>query len=344
MKKKIIISALLLVLLVSLVSLNVSKVSAYSEEEDEQLYYSYEEFYTYPYQLRSELLEMRSAVVEDSVLIRNFVNSDSCYISSYVAYVGSLDISFTITCLTYQVLYFSLPNFERGYYIDLTSLDIDMRIIHNNYVYTGYSATIPIDNNWEMGVDASPYIYLGVDKTNIENGTLPIALNQTIDNYITCSLDVALEVYLVEVDDVPSFEFGLEVDYLGYYHTYARVLSVDNILNLPINFRPYVDDMEISGLSVVNNLVPPPIYFTYLQHSYSESYDVGYSDGYDVGYSDGYGKGQSSLDIDFTDWISTAVNGFLSFELMPGLSLISIVSFIIALGLLFLVLRFFSGG
>lgn len=46
----------------------------------------------------------------------------------------------------------------------------------------------------------------------------------------------------------------------------------------------------------------------------------------------------------FTDWITIAINGFLSFELMPGISLIGIVGALVGLSIFIYFLKVFAGG
>lgn len=48
-------------------------------------------------------------------------------------------------------------------------------------------------------------------------------------------------------------------------------------------------------------------------------------------------------DIDLTSWLSNALDGFLSFELLPGVSFLGIFGTIVSLGILLAFLRFFKG-
>lgn len=50
------------------------------------------------------------------------------------------------------------------------------------------------------------------------------------------------------------------------------------------------------------------------------------------------------LDSDFTKWISSAVGGFMSFEIFPGFSFELIFGVLIGALFLFFFLRLFSGG
>lgn len=50
------------------------------------------------------------------------------------------------------------------------------------------------------------------------------------------------------------------------------------------------------------------------------------------------------INVDFTSWISTAIGGFLNFELVPGLSIWSIFLGVIGIGLVVAFLKYFAGG
>lgn len=58
----------------------------------------------------------------------------------------------------------------------------------------------------------------------------------------------------------------------------------------------------------------------------------------------GYKQVVSPTKVDFTSWLSTAVGGFLRFELVPGISLSTLLFFMLGIGAVNIFLKFFAGG
>jgi hypothetical protein len=61
-------------------------------------------------------------------------------------------------------------------------------------------------------------------------------------------------------------------------------------------------------------------------------------------YFQGYKQFGDGVNLDFTSWLSTAVGGFLAFEIIPGISLGLLLTFIIGVAAVNFFLKFFAGG
>ena len=48
--------------------------------------------------------------------------------------------------------------------------------------------------------------------------------------------------------------------------------------------------------------------------------------------------------MNFLSWLATAIGGFISFEIMPGITISSLLLFIFGIGAVFAFLRYFAGG
>lgn len=72
-----------------------------------------------------------------------------------------------------------------------------------------------------------------------------------------------------------------------------------------------------------------------------ESHVISFKDYYDT-YFPAYRT--DNVAVDFTGWLSTAVGGFLSFEFIPGISLGTLLLFMLGVGAFNVFLKFFAGG
>lgn len=68
------------------------------------------------------------------------------------------------------------------------------------------------------------------------------------------------------------------------------------------------------------------------------------SDYYNGAYRRGVANGDGEFSGDYGSWLSTAVGGFMSFEIFPNFSIGGILGVCVAVGLLMMFLKFFAGG
>lgn len=114
--------------------------------------------------------------------------------------------------------------------------------------------------------------------------------------------------------------------------------------NMEHEFIPYVDEwFSISGGTYEEG------YYTGYEVGYNTGFDVGNDHGYEVGYDDGLYVGQNSIpeeviEANWTGFIYNAANGFLRFELLPGLPLWGLLMAVVAIPLLIAFLKMFMGG
>lgn len=85
------------------------------------------------------------------------------------------------------------------------------------------------------------------------------------------------------------------------------------------------------------------------EEGFNTGYDEGNDHGYEIGYDDGLYDGQNSIpdeviEANWTSFIYNAANGFLRFELLPGLPLWGLLMAVVAIPLLIAFLKMFMGG
>lgn len=82
--------------------------------------------------------------------------------------------------------------------------------------------------------------------------------------------------------------------------------------------------------------------------SYEQIFNDGFALGNYQGLIDGerigYNKAQQEKAPNVTAWLASAASGFLAFEIIPGISLLSILGIMVALSLAIVLLKFFAGG
>lgn len=81
----------------------------------------------------------------------------------------------------------------------------------------------------------------------------------------------------------------------------------------------------------------------FTETQYNNGYDIGFGEGRELGFEQGYAEGSLNPSSPF-DSILLAVNSFLSWEFIPGISMGILFSIIVGVSLLIIFLKIFAGG
>lgn len=81
----------------------------------------------------------------------------------------------------------------------------------------------------------------------------------------------------------------------------------------------------------------------FTETQYNNGYDEGYDDGREIGYNEGYAEGSLNPSTPF-DGILLAVDTFMNWQFIPGISIGVILSIVIGVSLLIAFLKVFAGG
>lgn len=82
----------------------------------------------------------------------------------------------------------------------------------------------------------------------------------------------------------------------------------------------------------------------YVDRMLPEEISSTYSDYYGLAYRHGFSNGDGGFSGDYAAWLGTSVSGFMDLELFPNFSIGGVLSVIVAICLLLVFLKFFSGG
>lgn len=134
------------------------------------------------------------------------------------------------------------------------------------------------------------------------------------------------------------FPYSLYKSEMAYY---ANNISTNTRLQIPyyssitadmnFNFSNVTSDTYRIGIALPLGLASNDVSF----NSVSTWYDQ---------YFTGYKQFGDGVNLDFTSWIATAAGGFLSFELIPGISFGVLLTFILGVAAVNFFLKFFAGG
>lgn len=147
-------------------------------------------------------------------------------------------------------------------------------------------------------------------------------LEQKSDSQFNLYYLIANSSYQSELDYYRDYEINTR-----FHVPYFQNINVD----LDFDWYGFSSETYTVGLSF-------PLGRTYNGYSFnpvSEWYQLFFT---------GYKQFGDGANIDFTSWLSTAVGGFLAFEIMPGISLGLLLTFIIGVAAVNFFLKFFAGG
>lgn len=158
--------------------------------------------------------------------------------------------------------------------------------------------------------------------------------------------------YLDERTFEKRYEFSYEAGVTDHYQCVVNTLN-----NFPKPPESSTDDFIIRDMSLTyypygenyQHLTDRRLYDAQIistADSYSDSYEYYYSNELLDYFGDNpiehyYVEGLG--DVSFTDWLETAVGGFLDFEFVPGVSFGGLVLVLLGVGLLMLLIRIFKG-
>lgn len=360
MKKKIIISVLIVAIVFGLAFTIPSVVSAAETindaESENYFYHSLSQYYLYDKEVENNLINMSptqmvNGVKENYISFEYVGNSEYSSVQNYDINLPSFSIDAQIYSLNVDYEYFVLPGFDEGYWICLNGFTINYNYNYNgrstyfndiNLPISQYDDFIWYDDNDEEVLDLR--FFSGFDVAEVVNGYIPSPITEISQLQIEIEFVTDLAVWNSKV----CLQFIFEIYYPWLENGYKMLVCyvpLDELTGLnDVDFSAYLNSYYTTGSTSFTPIYNPMAVFAFKNLESISQYDKGFREGRTKGQKEGYIKGQASLNIDFTTWISSAVNGFMGFEIFPGISLMSVLSFVISLGLLFLILRFFSGG
>lgn len=260
-------------------------------------------------------------------------------------------MSAVLVCLT--LLFACIP--KASAYSEYTSdLDVEQVLYYNNHIiktdlylesgYTNYLGNLEFHYSYEL-IDGVTYLYIFRYIMEIYGGDTP----QVIDNLVQWHLDLNQEVF----DEIGNESNDLQfVDYL--YEILERstinmniVLSVDgNTITPTVGFvdYDYITDHEFELASfnrvqpmfsdcIVNGIEMDFVHTNLLNQTYL--FNAYRADGNSL---------SKIEDVSITDWLINSVGSLFDTPILGGISIGDILMFVLAIGLLFLFLRFFAGG
>lgn len=123
--------------------------------------------------------------------------------------------------------------------------------------------------------------------------------------------------------DYDGFKYSLFGDF-GYWHRYITNFTIDVEL-VPTNVANHVNFSQVSFTNY-SYVLPNDVIFSFPEIA-----------GNIINNPDFY-------DFDVTTFLGTAISGFLEFEIIPGISILTIFSVVVAIPLVIMILKFFAGG
>lgn len=239
----------------------------------------------------------------------NGVNSNKNYL--YKFYVQTLNYGYLYS---QNILFI---NFQFGY--DLLNLS-DRTVTSYNLIYLDTWDYIDTYSNYEYILNNIERIEIQVSLTNIVLGPSNADVVINPSSYISI---------------IANADNWIRIDNSQY--TQRNITFVENLTNISFNGSAYSTN-----------------YYYHRSLYYNDAYQYGFNNGNILGYNQGYSEGliegfengiaEGQLNFNVVDWITTALDGFLSFEIYPNFSLASLLMAVTGTFIALWILKVLAGG